>query len=183
MFLMKIELIVQEQIFSCTFRREMPFGNEIYLSKYPGSCSFRIYMVMGVYLQNPRSGCLLFPAPSGGKRPLEMKYTYPNTLSHAVSEYIQLWGLSPKPQEWLLVFSCTFWREMPSGNEIYLSQYPGSCSFRIYRVMGSISKTLEVVACFFRLLQEGDALGNRIYLSKYPGSCSFRIYMVMGVYL
>ena len=63
----------------------MTFGNEIYLSKYPESCSFRIYMVIGVYLQNPRSGCLLFPAPSVGRRPLEMKYTYPNTLSHIVS--------------------------------------------------------------------------------------------------
>ena len=51
----------------------MPFGDETYLSKYPGSCSFRIYMVMGVYLQNPRSGGLHFPAPSGGRRPLEMK--------------------------------------------------------------------------------------------------------------
>ena len=53
----------------------MPFGNEIYLSKYPGSCSFRIYMVMGVYLQNPRSGGLHLLAPSGGRCPLEMKYT------------------------------------------------------------------------------------------------------------
>lgn len=31
-----------------------PFDQiEIYLSKYPGYCSFRIYMVMRVYLQNP----------------------------------------------------------------------------------------------------------------------------------
>ena len=47
---------------------------------------------------------------------------------------------------------------MPFGNEIYLSKYPGSCSFRIYMVMGSISKTLGVVACIFLHLQEGDAL-------------------------
>ena len=45
-------------------------------------------MVMGVYLQNPRNGGLLFPAPSGGRRPLEMKYTYPSTLGDVVSEYI-----------------------------------------------------------------------------------------------
>ena len=67
-------------------------------------------------------------------------------------------GLSPKPLEWRLAFSCTFRRETPFGNEIYLPKYPGSCSFRIYMVMGSISKTLGVVACFFLHLQEGDAL-------------------------
>ena len=85
--------------FSCTFRRETPFGNEVYLSKYLGSCNFRIYMVMGVYLQNPRSGDLHFPAPSGGRCPLEMKYTYPSTLGHVVSEYTVYGygGLSPKP--------------------------------------------------------------------------------------
>ena len=44
-------------------------------------------MAMVVYLQNPRSGCLLFPAPSVGRRPLEIKYSYPNTLGDAVSEY------------------------------------------------------------------------------------------------
>ena len=78
--------------FSCTFRstfrREMPFGNEIYLLKFLTSSSFRIYMVMAVYLQNPRSGCLFFPAPSGapsgGRRPLEMKYTYSSSLRHAI---------------------------------------------------------------------------------------------------
>ena len=84
--------------FSGTFRREMPFENKIYLSKQPGSCSFRIYMVIGVYLQNLRSYCQLLPAPSGMRRPLEMKYIYSSTLGHAVSEYIWLWGLSAKPQ-------------------------------------------------------------------------------------
>ena len=49
-------------------------------------------MVMGVYFQNPRSGCLLYLAPSGGGRPLEMKCAYPSTLGHVVSEYIWLWG-------------------------------------------------------------------------------------------
>ena len=68
----------------------MPFGNEIYLSKYPGSCSFRIYMVIGVYLQNHKSSCLLFPATLGGRRPSEMKHTYPSSLGHGASEYI--WG-------------------------------------------------------------------------------------------
>ena len=83
--------------FSCTFRREMPFGNEIYLFNYPGSCTFRIYMVMVIYLQNPRSGCLLFPTPSGGRRPLEMKYTYPSALVHLLSEFMWLWGSISKP--------------------------------------------------------------------------------------
>ena len=54
-------------------------------------------MIMGAYLQNPRSGCLFFPAPPGGRRPLEMKYSYPSIVGHVVSEYLWLWGLSPKP--------------------------------------------------------------------------------------
>ena len=53
-------------------------------------------MVMGVYLQNPRSGGLHFPAHSGGRRPLKMKYTYPSALGHVVSEYIWLWGCISK---------------------------------------------------------------------------------------
>ena len=35
-------------------------------------------------------------APSGGRRPLEIKYTFPNTLSRVVSEYIWLGDLFPK---------------------------------------------------------------------------------------
>ena len=62
-------------------------------------------MVMGVYLQNPRSGGLYFPAPSGERCPLEMKYTYPSTLGHVVSEYIWLWGSIAKS---LGVVSCMF---------------------------------------------------------------------------
>ena len=82
--------------FSYTFRRETPLGNEIYLSKCPGSFTFRIYVVMGIYLQTPRSGCFLFPAPSGGRRPLEMKYTYPSTLGHVLAEYIWFWEFISK---------------------------------------------------------------------------------------
>ena len=29
---------------------------------------------------------------SGGRRPLELKYSYPSSLGHVVSEYIWLWG-------------------------------------------------------------------------------------------
>ena len=53
-------------------------------------------MVIRVYLQNPRSGFLLFMHLQEGnalrRRPLEMKYTYPSNLSHVVSEYIWLCG-------------------------------------------------------------------------------------------
>ena len=42
----------------------------------------------GVSLQNPRIRCLLLLAPSGGGCPFEMKYTYPSTLGHVVSEYV-----------------------------------------------------------------------------------------------
>ena len=79
-----------DPLMSCTFRRETPFGNEIYLIQLPGSCSFRVYRFMGFYLQNPSSSCLSFLAPSGGRCPLKIKYTYPTTLGHAVSEYILL---------------------------------------------------------------------------------------------
>ena len=48
-------------------------------------------MAIGFYLQNPVSGCLFCPAPSGGRRPLELKYAYPSTLGDVVSEYIWLW--------------------------------------------------------------------------------------------
>ena len=75
----------------------MPFGNEICSSKYPESCSFRIYMVMMVNLQNPRNDSVLFPAPSGGRCPLEIKYTFPITLGHVVSKYIWLWDSISKP--------------------------------------------------------------------------------------
>ena len=107
--------------FSCTFGRERPFGNERYLSKYPGSCAFRIYMVMGVYLQNPRSGCLLFPAPSGGRCPLEMKYTYPSTLGHVVSECIWLWESISQTLGVVACFSCIFRRETPFRNDLWPS--------------------------------------------------------------
>ena len=93
-------------IFSCTFRstfrREVPFGNSIYLSKYLVPCSSRIYLVRLIYLQNPWSGCLFFHAssgaPSGGRHPLEMKYSYPGSLCNVVLEYIWLkWFISKNP--------------------------------------------------------------------------------------
>ena len=48
-------------------------------------------MVMGFYLQNPRNDCLFYSTPSGMRRPLELKYTYPNTLIDAFADYIILW--------------------------------------------------------------------------------------------
>ena len=48
-------------------------------------------MVMEVYLQKPRSGFLFSPAPLGGRRLLEMKYSYPSTLGHVVLEYIYIY--------------------------------------------------------------------------------------------
>ena len=93
----------------------------------------------GIYLQNPSNGCSFFmhlqERDALGKRPLEMKYTYPNTLSHVVSEYIWLWGSISKILGVVACFLCTFRRETPFGNEVYLSKYPESCSFRIHMVM------------------------------------------------
>ena len=72
---------------------------------------------------------------------------------------------------------------MPFGYEIYIPKSPAPCSFRIYMVVGSISKTIGSVACYLLHLQERDSLCNEIFLSKYLEACSFRIYMVIVVYL
>ena len=58
-------------------RMGTPFRNEIFLSKYLGPCRFKIYVVMGVFLQNSSCGCLLFPPPSGGRRPFDCPYDFP----------------------------------------------------------------------------------------------------------
>ena len=39
-----------QHVFFITFRRKTSFRNVIYLSKYPKSCSFKIHMVIEVYL-------------------------------------------------------------------------------------------------------------------------------------
>ena len=113
--------------FRSTFRREAPFGNEIYLTKYPMSCSFRIYMVKMAYIQNPQSGFYFSApsgAPSGGRCPLEMKYTYPSSLCHVVSEYIWLGLYSSKTHGLVACFFCTlkitFRRNAPLENEKHL---------------------------------------------------------------
>ena len=59
----------------------------------------------GSLFPNPKSGCLFFPAPLGGRCPSEMKYTYPSTLGHVVSEYIWLWESISKT---LGVIACFF---------------------------------------------------------------------------
>ena len=80
---------------SCTFKStfsEAPFGRETCFPKYPLLCSSRIYMFRMVSLRNPWISCRFFPAPSGapsgGKHFLEMKYPYPRSLCHVVSEYL-----------------------------------------------------------------------------------------------
>ena len=122
--------------FSLLLRIEMPFGNDICLCNFPGSCTFRNNMVVVGYLQNPRIGCLFFActlsiknalgkwntAPSGLRRPLVMMYTYVRTLGYIVSKYIQfLYCMSktsctvcPKPRssyrvtwnKWKEAYSC-----------------------------------------------------------------------------
>ena len=98
-----------------------------------------------------------------------MKYTYPSTLDDVVLEYIYgHGGLSPKPEEWWLAFSCTFGRETSFGNEY---TYPSTLSDVVseyIRLWGSISKTLGVVACFFLYLQEGYTLWKWNILIQVP---------------
>ena len=76
--------------------------------------SFQNIYGYGGLLQDPRSVCLFFPgpsvAPSGGRPPLKMKYTYPSTLHHVVSEYIWVWQSISKA---LGVVVCFF--PVPSG--------------------------------------------------------------------
>ena len=83
--------------FSCIFKKETPFGNEIYLSKYPVTCSIRIYIVLAVYSKTLGVVVCLFHAPIVERCPLEMNCTFPNTLTHVVPESVWLWGLYPKP--------------------------------------------------------------------------------------
>ena len=141
---------------------------EIYLSMNPGSCSFRIRMGIGFYLKNPRNGCLLFPAPSVERRPFVLKYTSPNTLSHVVSEYIWLWGLSTKPYEWLLAFSWTFRREMPLEMKYTYLNTLGHIVSEYTWLWEPINKTLGEVACFFLLVQEGNILWKWNILIQVP---------------
>ena len=114
-------------------------------------------MVMGVYLQSPRSGSLFCLALSGGRHPLEMNYTYPSTLGHVVSEYIWLCGSISKT---LGVVACFF--PAPSGGRRPLEMryiYPSTLGHVVSEYIwlcGSISKNLGTVACFFLHLQEGD---------------------------
>ena len=82
---------------------------------------------MEVYLQNSKSGCLFFPAPSGapsgGRSPLEIKHAYPNTPCHVVSEYIWLgWSIS-KTHILVVCFSCTF-RSTVGGKHPLEMKYP-----------------------------------------------------------
>ena len=113
---------------------------------------------MGVYLQNPRSGGLFFPVPSGGRLPLKMKYTYPSTLGDIVQN-IYGYGVYPQnPRSGCLLFLA------PSGGRHPLEikcTYPSTLDHVVSECIwlwGSISKTLGVVACIFLHLQEGYAL-------------------------
>ena len=92
---------VKKLLSSCSVSREAPFGNKIHWFKFLGSCSFQIYMVMQDYSQNPRSKSwrnYFLPAPSVGRRPLEMKCIDSSSLGHAVSKYIWLCRSIPKTQ-------------------------------------------------------------------------------------
>ena len=121
--------------------RETPLGNDIYLSKYPRWCTFRIYIIMRVCLQNPKSGCLFSMLLQEGDALWKWYiYTYQSTLGNVLSEYIWLCGYISKT---LGVVVCVHTssggrrpRVAPFGNKIYLSKYPGWYTFRIYLAMG-----------------------------------------------
>merc|ERR1712002_547882 len=105
-------------------QEEMPFGNEIFLSKSLAPRSFMIYMVIWVFLQNSRIDCLLSPAPSVGRRPLVTPFGDGIYLSKS---------LAP----------CSFRIYMAIG--VYLQS--------IMRLYGFFSKTLELIACHLLHLQ------------------------------
>ena len=142
----------------------MPLGNEIQLSKYPGWWNFTIYMESefyniygyGVYLQNTRRGCLLFPAPSGGRFPLEMKYNYSSTLGHGVSKYILLWGSISKT---LLGVAC-FFLHLQQGDALWkwniIIQVPWVMEFQNIHGYGVYLQSRSSGCLLFLHLQEGD---------------------------
>ena len=100
--------------FGKAFRRETPFVNKIYLSKYSGSCSFRIYVIMG-FISKTLGVVAMFSCTSGGRRPLGIKYTYPNTFGYPFSEHKWLCRFMSKALGVAAWFSYTFRREMPFG--------------------------------------------------------------------
>ena len=152
--------------FKSTFSREAPFGKDACFPKYPMPCSLRICIVNIVYLQNPWISCMFISAPSGapsgGKHPLKMKYPYPRSLCHVVSEYMARMVYFQNPWSGCLFLSCTFRREAPFGKETCFSKYPMSCSFRIYMVrMVYLQNPWIGCVLFLHLLehhQEGSTL-------------------------
>ena len=78
-------------------------------------------------------------ALSGGRRPLEMKYTFPNTLSHVVSEYIWFWGSIFKT---LGVVACLF-LQLQEGDALWylnlLIQVTWIMSFHNICIYGGLS--------------------------------------------
>ena len=123
----------------------MPFENEMYLSKDPGS-----YMAMAVYLQNPWSGCLLFPAPQNQQSSQSWMHdaSPPNPLQPLSSVVVSTQA-----------YTCTFRREITFENEIYF--YPINLGHVVSEniwLWWSISKTPGMVACFCLQLREEDAI-------------------------
>ena len=116
-----------------------------------------------------------------------MKYTYPSFLCHVGSEYLWLWGALcwsiSKNQELLLEHSCTFRKETPFRNEIYLSNSAGSCRLRIYLLLQVYLQRARIYCLGIPTFKRETPFTNQKYLSNFTSSSRFRICMVMYVYL
>ena len=96
------------------------------------------------------------------KCPLEMKHTYPNTLSHVVSENIYGYGIYlQNPSN-----GCSFFMHLQERDALgkrpleMKYTYPNTLSHVVSEYIwlwGSISKILGVVACFLSGLSWGAA--------------------------
>ena len=113
---------------------------------------------------------------------MEMKYTYPNTVNHIVSDYICLWKFISKTLGLVAYFSCTIRREMPlcpapSGGRLPLEMKYTDCIF----LWEFLSKTLGLVAYFALHLQEGDALWKWNILIQLPWVMYFQSIYGYGI--
>ena len=89
----------------------------IYLIKFPGLLTIRIYMVIELYLHK-KKWLFVFPAPSGGRRPLEVIYIYliKSPGLRTIRVYVDVCCISTNKE--VIFLPGTFRRETPFGSDI-----------------------------------------------------------------
>ena len=134
-----------------------PYDVHIYIILFLVSWGFQRYL--------PFENRTNFPAPSGGRSPLELEnlhlYKYIGQFRRVIHTYTH----TNRYDLWLYLFKIglSLFFSAPSGWTV-----PFGNIFRINMVMASISKTLRLITCFYLHLQEGDALWKWNILIQVP---------------